>query len=394
MTKQVLPWFIGACMLVATQVVGEKNFTILPETYSGPVAVDFLTTSTVVVSERTSLSLVDLNDGAKTKLVGSLTTGGYVDGDKGKARFTLINDVVIQGSYIYIADFSCIRIYDMLREQVATLAGICGRMEGDSDSASMFPTFRGQLKLAASARDLYVLDQDKISRVDKETGAVWLLSVSQFLADGDATSIALDKYSKTLFVAVATTEIIHIVAIDAISGLQTLYQTVLRTASGDEKGITAIVASLDVDPQGKIYVLEPHGLHEIDEATTAVTSWSLKNYGYHEIAVSSAYLVITQEYYSRMYRLQVLERLNATKHLAQPAQATEALITTFESKAFYIAVIFPSILFLLVIIVVIGATWRILKSRKEGYERPVSDVTSDKYFLNEEGNRYESKYWM
>lgn len=67
-------------------------------TFSGPVTLDFLTSSTIVVSERTCLSLIELQRGVKTPLVGSPTVGGYVDGADSDARFSLINDVVVQGT--------------------------------------------------------------------------------------------------------------------------------------------------------------------------------------------------------------------------------------------------------------------------------------------------------
>lgn len=93
---------------------------------------------------------------------------------------------------MYIADFSCVRIYDMERKRVATLAGVCGRME---ETPPMTPTaqasFKGHLKLAVTPRDLYVLDGDKVSRVDRETGVVWTLSARERLADGQPTSIGM-----------------------------------------------------------------------------------------------------------------------------------------------------------------------------------------------------------
>ena len=61
--------------------------------------------------------------------------------------------------------------------------------------------------------------------------------------------------------------------------------------------LTAPVASLDVAPDGSVYVLEPHGLHKIARDSRELTSESLESYGYHEVGVSSKYLVLSQEYY-------------------------------------------------------------------------------------------------
>ena len=61
--------------------------------------------------------------------------------------------------------------------------------------------------------------------------------------------------------------------------------------------MTSVVASIDVAPDGKIYVLEPHGMHQIDEQASKVTSQVLEDYGYHRIATSSQYIVISQEFY-------------------------------------------------------------------------------------------------
>ena len=69
----------------------------MPGTFSGPVTFDFLTSSTIVVSERTCLSLIELQSRVKTPLIGSATIGGYIDGVDSEARFSLINDVVVQG---------------------------------------------------------------------------------------------------------------------------------------------------------------------------------------------------------------------------------------------------------------------------------------------------------
>jgi len=70
-----------------------------PGTYTGPMAFTFLTASSLVISERTALSTYDLDTHVKTRLVGSETKGGYVDGPVMDARFSLINDVAAQGKY-------------------------------------------------------------------------------------------------------------------------------------------------------------------------------------------------------------------------------------------------------------------------------------------------------
>lgn len=75
------------------------------EILKGPVALDFLTSSTVVVGERTSLSLIELQTKVKTLLIGSSTVGGYVDGNSAEARFSYINDVAIQGNIISRQNF-------------------------------------------------------------------------------------------------------------------------------------------------------------------------------------------------------------------------------------------------------------------------------------------------
>lgn len=89
---------------------------------------------------------------------------------------------------MYIADYSCVRIYDIERKMVATLAGACGRIDEPVTSVAP-PVFSGGLKLAVSARDLYVLHGEKISRVDRETGVVWTLSAGERLSQGAPTSI-------------------------------------------------------------------------------------------------------------------------------------------------------------------------------------------------------------
>lgn len=75
----------------------------------------------------------------------------------------------------------------MTRNQVATLAGACGPQEETTTVVSR--TFEGHIKLAVAARDLYVLEFDRVWRVNRETGVVTLLSDSFYLAKGHATSI-------------------------------------------------------------------------------------------------------------------------------------------------------------------------------------------------------------
>lgn len=69
--------------------------------FTGPISFSFLTTSTIVVSERTSLSLVDLESNTKTLIIGSSEMGGYVDGPADEARFSLVNDVAVAGKICY-----------------------------------------------------------------------------------------------------------------------------------------------------------------------------------------------------------------------------------------------------------------------------------------------------
>lgn len=91
---------------------------------------------------------------------------------------------IFLGNFVYIADFSCVRIYDIERKLVATLAGICGRMDENVSAPVAAPPFKGHLKVAVSARDLYVLHGEKVSRVDRETGVVWTLSLGEHLSNG------------------------------------------------------------------------------------------------------------------------------------------------------------------------------------------------------------------
>ena len=50
--------------------------------------------------------------------------------------------ILSTGNYVYIADYSCVRIYDIERKKVATLAGACGRLEEPTTSVSP-PVFSG-----------------------------------------------------------------------------------------------------------------------------------------------------------------------------------------------------------------------------------------------------------
>lgn len=61
--------------------------------------------------------------------------------------------------------------------------------------------------------------------------------------------------------------------------------------------LTASVASLDVAPDGTVFVIEPHGLHKIARQSKDITSEKLDSYGYHEVGVSSRFLVMSQEFY-------------------------------------------------------------------------------------------------
>lgn len=114
---------------------------------------------------------------------------GFVLCDVLKTHLKMIHQLFILGNYIYVADLSCVRIYNIKRKRVATLAGVCGRMENSPTLTTASAEFRGHLKLAVSARDVYVLDSDTISRVDRETGAVWVLTQGKLLHDGKPTSI-------------------------------------------------------------------------------------------------------------------------------------------------------------------------------------------------------------
>jgi len=51
--------------------------------------------------------------------------------------------------------------------------------------------FAGHLKLSVTARELYVLDNDRVHKVDRETGVIWPLSIGMYLADGHPTSIGM-----------------------------------------------------------------------------------------------------------------------------------------------------------------------------------------------------------
>lgn len=58
-----------------------------------------------------------------------------------------------------------------------------------------------------------------------------------------------------------------------------------------------MVASVTVAPGGEIFVLDPNLLHSINRETLDVRSSKLDEYGYHEIAASSRYVVMSQEFY-------------------------------------------------------------------------------------------------
>ena len=63
-------------------------------------------------------------------------------------------------------------------------------MEDDAQGkATASPAFSDHLKLAVSARDLFVLDGERVLRVDQETGGVWTLSMGENLSQGKPTSI-------------------------------------------------------------------------------------------------------------------------------------------------------------------------------------------------------------
>lgn len=98
----------------------------------------------------------------------------------------------ISGNYVYIADFGCVRVYDISKEQVRTLAGSCGFMDTITTTV-IPPTFRGHLKLAVAGRDVYVLDGDRVMRVDRETGVTWLLSGGEYLSADSSISTGIGK---------------------------------------------------------------------------------------------------------------------------------------------------------------------------------------------------------
>lgn len=58
-----------------------------------------------------------------------------------------------------------------------------------------------------------------------------------------------------------------------------------------------MVASVTVAPGGEIFVLDPTKLHSINRMTLDIRTNRLKDYGYHEVAVSSLYILMSQEFY-------------------------------------------------------------------------------------------------
>lgn len=91
--------------------------------------------------------------------------------------------------YIYIADFSCIRVYDIERQLVATLTGACGRIEDPLTTTLIPPLFTSHLKLTVSARHVYVLEGEIIYRVDRETGVTTTLTTGRHLTGGFPSSL-------------------------------------------------------------------------------------------------------------------------------------------------------------------------------------------------------------
>lgn len=61
--------------------------------------------------------------------------------------------------------------------------------------------------------------------------------------------------------------------------------------------MTAKVASVSISPSGGLFILEPTALHSVSQDSLDITSKVLDGYGYHELAVSSEYIILSQEFY-------------------------------------------------------------------------------------------------
>lgn len=75
------------------------DLEVLEGVYNGPVAFTFLTPSSLLLSERTAITLLDLEASTKKLLIGSAEKGGYLDGPAHDARFTWINDIIAIGKF-------------------------------------------------------------------------------------------------------------------------------------------------------------------------------------------------------------------------------------------------------------------------------------------------------
>jgi len=98
------------------------------------------------------------------------------------------------GGYIYIADFSCVRVYDIARKLVATLAGICGRLD-EAPTSLAPPTFTGQSlpHPIASRRQTLIASQRLILRWLIRSQDGWAVSCVSWYMNSHCNSRSKQK---------------------------------------------------------------------------------------------------------------------------------------------------------------------------------------------------------
>jgi hypothetical protein len=122
---------------------------------------------------------------------GNRSSSGYLDGSANKAKFNSPRGLATDGTYLYIADYSnhLIRKIELSSGEVSTVAGQ-ERIPGGVDGIGTNATFYSPRDLAINGTDLYIADYSgrTIRKIDLTTNAVSTYAGSYNLAgDTNAT---------------------------------------------------------------------------------------------------------------------------------------------------------------------------------------------------------------
>lgn len=115
-----------------------------------------------------------------TVLAGNLTTSGHADGKGSVARFNFINDLLVDGNTMYLAEDTYIRKMDITTLDVSTIAGTS--TAGFLDGAALTAKFNNIFSIALDKnQNLYIADWNN-SRIRRLSNGV----VSTVAGDGTA----------------------------------------------------------------------------------------------------------------------------------------------------------------------------------------------------------------